>query len=169
MQESKMYAFIINPKKEAKIKSRILQILSRKHKGEPNAFRQSELHKMIGCGIRAAYFGYLLETLQEEKVIMKDSSHRWALWDAPRNIAQREWWDQCDREAEERKIAWANSPAGKAERARKEAEERKTRLERFNQRLYNFLAGNEEELFMLVRRIYVSHKPKSFKHSMFNY
>lgn len=169
MQEPKMYAFIIDTKKEAKIKNRILQILSRKNKGESNAFRQSELHKMIGCGIRAAYFGYLLETLQEEKVIMKDNHHCWALWDAPRNIAQREWWNKCKREAEAWEIAWVNSPAGKAERARKEAEERKARLERFNQRLYNFLAGNEKELFMLVRRMYVFHKPKSIKHSTFNY
>lgn len=127
------------------------------------------IHKMIGCGIRAAYFGYLLETLQEEKMIMKDNSHCWALWDAPRNIAQREWWDKCNREREEMEIAWANSPAGKAEAAREEAEEHKARPERLNQRFYNLLAGNEEELFILVRRIYVFHKPKSFKHSIFNY
>ena len=169
MYEGKMYAFIIDPKKEQKIKTRIMQILRHKVKGQPNAVKQSHLHKMIGCSIRADYLGHLLETLQEDEKIMRDNSGLWSLWDSPRNIEQREWWEKCDRERREWEIEWANSPAGRAEREKKEAEAHKAAQDRFNKRLYQFLSGSEEALFDVIRRIYYEYQPKEIKHSMINY
>jgi len=166
MPEPKIYAFIIDARKEAKIKRRIMQILRRRIKKVPNALRQAQLHKMIGCSLRAAYFGHLLETMQVEQLIMKDNHGLWALWDAPRNVAQREWWEQCERKWEECEIAWANSPYGQAEKARREAERNRLIQERFYERLRDFLVENEEELFEFVQRLYFAHTPMNLKHSV---
>lgn len=136
----KFYVMMIDPENEAKIRVRILQKLSRKVKGVLIEYRPGEFHKLVGCSIRACYFKYLLDTMQEEELIMK---HRrphtdklpggecWALWDHPGNVRQRAWWEKCDREDKENEIAWANSPAGKEEKARKEAEIARTAHERF--------------------------------------
>src|ERR1700722_6866687 len=118
-----MYAFIIDPVKGGrKIKSRIMKVLRTKVKGEPISISQANLQKQVGCSIRAGYICYLLETLQDEGVVMKDRSDLWALWDAPRSIVDREWRAQYAWQQKEWQKARDNSPAGRAEKARKEAE-----------------------------------------------
>lgn len=168
--EEKIYVFIVDPDKENKRRAPILQVLSREVKCVPNALRQNELHKIVGCSIRARYFKYILETMEEEGLVMQHwrpytealaGGYCWALWDHPENIRLREWWEQCEREEEANQIAWENSPAGKAEQARIEAEQVREAQERFNSKLSQFVAGNEDEIFNLIQRIYVAYMAKN--------
>lgn len=165
----KLCVFLIDSEKEAKIRARILTILSRKVKGVTNAVRYGEFHKMVGCSIRAAYFKYLLECMQEEELIMmhwrsytakQQGGDCWALWDHPENIRLRDWREQCRREQEEAEIAWQNSPSGRAEKARREAERIRRAQERFNSRLREFLLDNEDDLFELLRRLFIAYMPE---------
>jgi hypothetical protein len=173
--ETQLPALGIDTKKEAKIRAKILSILSRKVRGVPIELRQGEFHKMVGCSIKAVDFKAILAAMKEEKLIMQHHRQHiqtlpggqcWALWDHPGNIRQREWSAQCKREFEEYRIAWENSPAGKAEKARKEAELVRQAQERFNAKLRTFLMDNEEDLFELIRRLFVTYMPeKTWKES----
>jgi hypothetical protein len=159
--EAKLCVLIIDPKFEKKLRNKILKILSRKVKGELISLRQSAIHKMISCNLRAAYLGYVLQTMQEEKLLMNHHGNEWALWDAQISVARREWREKCQKEYEEWEIAWQNSPAGIAEGARKEAERARIAQEKFNAKMRKFLTTNEEALFELVQRVYHDYMPKA--------
>lgn len=49
----KLVVILMDEEYEKKIRTKILNILNRKIKGIPNALRQSEIHKQVGCGIKA--------------------------------------------------------------------------------------------------------------------
>ncbi|MCC7527990.1 MAG: hypothetical protein IT342_05670 [Candidatus Melainabacteria bacterium] len=165
----KMYAVLIDPKNEKKIRNRISKILERQVNGVVHNYRQSTLHKMVGCSIRAGYFKYLLETMQEEKLIMRDNRGNWALWDAKSSVEQRECREKCKRDIERWRLQKENSPYGIAERKRREAELANEVQERFIAGLQDFFVENEDELFDAVTKFLVINHLKRRSQSAITY
>ena len=139
----KMYAFIIDPVKEDRIRKKILRILGRQRNGVKYLTKQSALQKMIGCDTRAAYLKYLLEEMQAEKLIMQDSRESWALWDSKSSIEQREWWEKRRIEHEAWLKELENSPAAIARRKEEAARRAQLSFENFVRRLKEHFVENE--------------------------
>lgn len=59
------------------------------------------------------------------------------------------------------RIARENSPAGIAERERREAEKARKALEQFITKVRDFLTNNEDEFFQLIKRLHQAQKPKN--------
>lgn len=144
---------------ETKIRSKILKVLRNK------TLMRSQLHKIIGTNVKAAYLRPLLETMRNEQLIdRQDFGHPgdiWSIWEHPTMVRARTIRAQWKKEAEEieqyhqeRQRQWEIENAPQLAR------------ERFQKKLQAFLVANEATLFNALTRIYRAHsREASWKHS----
>ncbi|MBX9771198.1 MAG: hypothetical protein K2X29_07490 [Candidatus Obscuribacterales bacterium] len=151
---------------EAKVRAKLLRVLSRRIEGISIEYRQAELNKLVGkTSIRAPYLKALLVTMREEQLIdchwrqweSKDKigGAYWSLWDHPENIRARIWceenrkkMEEINRYHEQEKIKWEIENAPRLAK------------ERFLKRLEDFFVQNEETVFEVIKYIFEDYKHK---------